>query len=93
MLHYTILYYTILYYTILYYTILCYTILYYTSLYYATLYYTILYYTILYYAGGKRSFHACWKLILVSRIKQFYYTRPEDAMQSTHMINQGGFLG
>ena len=71
-------FFTILYYTILYYTILYYTILYYTILYYTTLYYTIF---------------DCWKLMLESKIKQFHHSRSEDSLQSTHMINQGGFFG
>ena len=68
-------------------------LLYYTTLYYTTLYYTILYYTILYYSWGKRLCHACRKLMLESKIKQFYHPRSEDSLQSTHMINQGGFFG
>ena len=89
---YAILYYTTLHYTTLYYTILYYNILYYTILYYTILYFSILYYTILYYSWGKTSSHACWKLMLESKIKQFYYPRSEDSLQSTHMINQGGFF-
>ena len=83
----------ILYYTVLYPTLLYSTPLYYTILYYTILYYTILYYTMLYYSWGKRSCHACWKLMLESKIKQFYHPRSEDSLQSTHMINQGGFFG
>ena len=52
-----------------------------------------MYYTILYYSWGKRSCHACWKLMLESKIKQFYHPRSEDSLQSTHMINHGGFFG
>ena len=37
--------------------------------------------------------HACWKLMLESKIKQFYHLRSEDSLQSTHIINQGGFFG
>ena len=83
----------LLYYIILYYSILHYTILYFTVLYYTILYYTMMYYTILYYSWGKRSCHACWRLMLESKIKQFYHPRSEDSLQSTHMINQGGFFG
>ena len=75
--YYTILYFTILYCTILYYTILNYTILYYTILHYTILY--ILYYTILYYSWGKRLCHACWKLMLESKIKQFYHSKSENS--------------
>ena len=70
-----------------------YTTLHYTILYYTKLYYTILYYIILYYSWCKRSCHAYWKLMLESKIKQFYHPRSEDSLQSTHMINQGGFFG
>ena len=63
------------------------------STYYTILHYTILYHTILYYSWGKRLCHACWKLMLESKIKQFYHPRSEDSLQSTHMINQGGFFG
>ena len=90
---YLLTYFTILSYPILYYTILYYTILYYTKLYYTILCYIILYYTILYYSWGKRSCHACWKLMLESKIKQFYHQRPEDSLKSTHIINQGVFFG
>ena len=31
--------------------------------------------------------------MLESKIKQFYHPRSEDSLQSTHMINQGGFFG
>ena len=68
-------------------------LLYYTILYYTILYYTILYCTVLYYSWGKRSCHTCWKLMLESKIKQFYHPRPEDSLQSTHIINQGVFSG
>ena len=67
--------------------------LYYAILYYTILYYNILYYTILYYFWGKRSCHAFWKLMLESKIKQYYHPRSEDPLQSTHVINQGGFFG
>ena len=77
---------------LLYYTILFYTILYYIILHYTTLHHTILYYTILCYSWGKRSCHACWKLMLESKIEQFYHPRPENSLQSTHMINLGGFF-
>ena len=73
-------YYTILYYTILYYTILYFTILYYTILHYTILYYTILYYTMLFYYWGKSSCYAQWKLVLESKIKQFY--RPISAINA-----------
>ena len=66
------------------------TISYYTILYYTILYYAILYHSIL---GGKRSYHACWKLMLECKIKEFYYPRSKNSLQSTHMINQGGFFG
>ena len=79
--------------TLLYYATLHYTTLHYTILYYTVLNYTILYYIILYYSWCKRSCHAYWKLMLESKIKQFYHTRSEDSLQSTHMINQGGFFG
>ena len=72
---------------------LYYTILYYAILYYTILYYAILYYNTLYYIWEKRSFHACWKLMMVSKIKQSYYPRSEDSLQLTYMINQAGFLG
>ena len=75
-----------------YYTILYYTILYYTILYYTILHYTILYCAVLYYSWGKRSCHACCKLMLESKMKQFYHPRSEDSLQSTHMINHGGFF-
>ena len=67
--------------------------LYYTTLHYAILYHTILSYTILYYSRGKRSCHACWKLMLESKMKQFYHPNPEDSLQSTHIINQGVLVG
>ena len=57
------------------------------------LYYIILRYTILYYSWGKRQCHACWKFMLEIKIKQFYQPRFKDSLQSTHMINQGGFSG
>ena len=31
--------------------------------------------------------------MLESKIKQFYHTRSEDSLQSTHMINHRGFFG
>ena len=80
-------------YLLTYFTILCYTTLHYTILYYTILNYTILYYIILYYSWCKKSCHAYWKLMLESKIKQFYHPRSEDSLQSTHMINQGGFFG
>ena len=76
-----------LYYTILYYTTQNYTIIYCTKL-----HYTLLYYIMLYYSWSKKSCHACWKLMLESKIKQFYHPRSEDSLQSTHMINRGGFF-
>ena len=76
-----------LYYTILYYIIQNYTIIYCTKL-----HYTLLYYIMLYYSWGKKSCHACWKLMLESKIKQFYHPRSEHSLQSTHMINRGGFF-
>ena len=53
----------------------------------------MMYYTILYFSWGKRTCHACWRLMLESKIKQFYHPRSEDSLQSTHRINQGGFFG
>ena len=31
--------------------------------------------------------------MLESKIKQFYHSKSENCLQSTHMINQGGFFG
>ena len=31
--------------------------------------------------------------MLGRKIKQFYHPRSEDSLQSTHLINQGGFFG
>ena len=74
------------YYTILYYTILYYTILHYTILYYTILFYTILCYSII---GAKvramPSGSQFWKVRLSNFIAQ--------SLQSTHLINQGGFFG
>ena len=59
----------------------------------AILYHTILCYTILYYSWDKRLYHACRKLMLESKIKEFYQPGSEDSLQSTHIINQEGFFG
>ena len=60
---------------------------------YAILYHTILCYTILYYSWDKRLYHTCRKLMLESKIKEFYQPGSEDSLQSTHIINQEGFFG
>ena len=60
--------------------------------YYTISYYTILYYTILYYTWDKRSCHACWKLMLVSKIKQFYYPRSGDSLQSRTLHKKDNYL-
>ena len=73
--------------------LILYLLTYFTIPHYTILHYTILYYTILYYSWGKRLCHACRKLMLESKIKQFYHPRSEDSLQSTHMINHGGFFG
>ena len=70
-----------------------YLLTYFTISHYTILHYTILYYIILNYSWGKRLCHACWKLMLESKIKQFYHPRSEDSLRSTHMINKGAFFG
>ena len=45
----------------------------------------MLYYTILY--CGTRTYHACGKSMVQSKIKQYYYPRSENSLQSMDVID------